>query len=181
MLRGLELAELGHGVDAGEDLLALRRRADPRRRVHALAVVVLLALEGAVGMDADAEVELELLRDGALDRDRGLHRLGRILEGGEEPVAGVVDDLAAVVGEDRAERLVMAAKDVVPVSVFECRGELGRADDVGEDECLHDRLRDVSHERFCDALSVAHCAEALEARRGCLELPDGGLLVSAGP
>ena len=138
VVRRLELAELGHRVEACEDLLALGGRADPRRGVHALAVVVLLALQRAVGVDADAEVELELLRDRALDRDRGLHGLGRVLEGGEEPVAGVVDHLAAVVGEDRAERLVVAAEDVVPVPVFERRGELGRADDVGEDECLHD-------------------------------------------
>jgi hypothetical protein len=67
------------------------------------------------------------------------------------------------------------------VAVFQRRGELGRADDVGEDERLHDRLRDVAHERLCNAFGVAHCAEALEARRGGLELPDGGLLVPAGP
>ncbi len=30
-----------------------------------------------------------------------------------------------------------------------------------------------------DALGVADCAEALEARRRGLELPDGGLLVPA--
>ena len=43
------------------------------------------------------------------------------------------------------------------------------------------RLRDVAHERLRDAFGVAHGAEALEARRGGLELPDGGLLVPAGP
>src|SRR6185312_9797551 len=74
-----------------------------------------------------------------------------------------------------------AAENVVPVPVFERRGELGRADDVGEHEGLHDNLREVAHERLRDAFGVADGGETLEARGSGLELPDGGLLVPAGP
>ena len=149
--------------------------------MHALAVVVLPRLQRAVHVDADADVELELLVDRALNRDRGADGVRRLLERGKEPVARVVDDLPLEVGEDRAERVVVAAEQVDPVAVGgDGARQLGRADDVREEEGLQDVGRDVAHEELGDAVGVAGGAEALEARRGRLELPDRGVLVASG-
>ena len=94
---------------AYEDLAPGGGGADARGRVHALAVVVLPRLERPVSVDADADVELEVLVDRPLDRDRRPDRVLALVEGGEEAVPGVVDDLALEVGEDRAEGVVVAA------------------------------------------------------------------------
>jgi hypothetical protein len=69
---------------AGEDLAALRERPDPCRHVHALAgVVVVVLVEGAARVDADADVGRERL---ALV-ERPLDGGGRRLEGRARPDA----------------------------------------------------------------------------------------------
>ena len=86
----------------------------------------------------------------------GADRVGRLLEGCEEPVARVVDDLALEVGEDRAERVVVAAEQVDPVAVGRHGArQLCGADDVREEEGLQDLGRDVPHEELPDAIGVA--------------------------
>jgi ATP-dependent Clp protease ATP-binding subunit ClpX len=73
-----------HRVAADDDLAAVRERTDARRHVHAVArIVVVVAEEGAAGVDADAHVGRKrlVLVEGALDGngcvERRPRRLGR--------------------------------------------------------------------------------------------------------
>ncbi len=149
--------------------------------MHSPAAIVAPLLERTVGVDADPDVEHELLVDRALDGLRRLHRVARLVEGREEPVPGVIDDLARVVAEDRAERVVVPAHDRRPLAVVHRVEELGGLHDVGEEERLADFPRRIPAELGGDALGVPNGLEPLEARGGRLELPESGLLVLLGP
>ena len=96
-------------------------------------------------MDADAHrgreaLCLPLIGEPALDRDRGVDRAIRVVEGQEEAVACGLDLLAPVLGDDRPKRLVVPAEEPLPALVAEKLGESRRVNDVGEDECLRDSL-----------------------------------------
>src|SRR6185436_12996496 len=95
------------------------------------------------------------------DRNRCLDRRLRVVEGGEEAVAGALDDLAALVDDPLAQDLVVAREQSLPLLVAERLEQLGRVHDVGEDErpsCLE------TPEALLHALFVELRTEALERR-----------------
>ena len=80
-----------------------------------------------------------------LDRERALDGIRRLLEGGEEPVAGGVDLAAVEALEPGADDPMVRLDHLVPSAIAELGRQLGRPDDVRE----QDRRQDPS------ALSVA--------------------------
>ena len=66
------------------------------------------------------------------DGDRASHRPPGPVEGGEDAVAGGLDQRALERCHERGHRPVVLVEQVAPAAVADPGGELGRADDVGE-------------------------------------------------
>ena len=114
-------------------------RADARRDVDAHPRVVVAAAVGVGGVQPDADRRGEagvvaVVPQRALDRDRAVDRRAGGVEGGEEAVAGRVDDLPSPGRDDAPERVVVPAQEPLPRGVAERLREHRRADDVGEHE-----------------------------------------------
>ena len=77
-------------------------------------------------------VRLVVLGSGALDLDRALHRAGRGHELSHDAVAGVLDLLAAVALQRRADDGVVGAHDDLRLLVAKPLGHRRRAGEVGE-------------------------------------------------
>ena len=94
---------------------------------------------GLAGAHADADVDgvvgrLAVLVERALDRDRGFDGAGDRRERRHDPVAGVLDLVAAVVGEPAAHDLVVRAHELHRLGVAEPLRDVGRSHDVGEQD-----------------------------------------------
>ena len=81
--------------------------------------------------------------DGRADRPGGTDGAGGAVERGEEPVAGRVPLLAAEARELPAGESVVLREQISPPAVAKLGGPLGRADDVGEEQCCEHALRDL--------------------------------------
>ena len=77
-----------------------------------------------------------MIHEGPLDRDRTVDAWPGRLEGGEEAVAGGVDDLPSPARNEPPEHVVVPAQKPLPGLVSEELGKVGGADDVGEHEGL---------------------------------------------
>ena len=66
------------------------------------------------------------------DGQRAIDGGVRAREGDEEPVAGVVDLLAVVIAEERADLLIVPCQQAAPCLVADRLDELRGAHDVGE-------------------------------------------------
>ena len=89
---------------------------------------------GRIVAAADHPTTLPVPGEAALDRDRSFDGTVDVVECEEEPVTGALDQLAAVLGDDRPHRLVVPAHHPAPRVVAERLGKAGRVDDVREDE-----------------------------------------------
>jgi len=69
------------------------------------------------------------------DRIGGAHRLGWLIEGGEEAVSGGIELSAAEPAELSANRSVVGRYKPLPRPVPESDGEVGRPDDIREKNC----------------------------------------------
>ena len=77
-----------------------------------------------------------MLGESALDGHRRLHGIDATVETDEEPVAGVADLSAIVLGEGCPERTVMPGEQGLPFLVSHQADQIGGGDDVGEHEGL---------------------------------------------
>jgi hypothetical protein len=105
----------------------------------------------------------------------------RVREGDEEPVAGVVDLLAAVLREKPAECPVVPADEVLPGGVADGLDERRRVADVGEEEDAHGALRvgaGEAAEQVADTTDVPRRSEPLEGRERSGELELRAVLVA---
>src|SRR5690606_12068580 len=82
--------------------------------------LVALGVEGPSGVHADPDVRGEdLLVQGTLHGDGGLQGGAGVLEGREEAVTGLLDHLAAGIGERGAQELVVTGQQPAPLLVPE--------------------------------------------------------------
>src|SRR5438093_891945 len=107
--------------------------------MHALTGEVAALARGLGGMQPDPNGRSEAVlaavaHEAALDVDRAVDAVDGTLEGHEESVAGVVDLVAAVLGDRRAQLAVVPAQDLAPRLVADHPDEVGRGDNVGEHE-----------------------------------------------
>src|SRR5215218_3713541 len=117
---------------------ALASRADSRGNVHALPAVIRevgVRVERPSGVCSDPDVRRhDLGIECPLNRDGSLDRCLRIVERREEAVAGPLDHLSAALDDPLADQLVVAREQPLPLFCAERLEQLGRIDDVGEDE-----------------------------------------------
>ena len=101
-------------VDRGRDADAadLRDRLQPHRHVHGIAHQVVAAFDHVAQVDADSQGQLIVglsrrigRAHGFLDFQGGAHRLDRAREFGQQPVAGHLEDAAAMLAHERAGRI----------------------------------------------------------------------------
>jgi hypothetical protein len=124
----------------GKDLAASGEGADASGRVDSFPLVVVIVPSGFCFVDADADRWREAVlgtvaSEGSLDSDRALDRRLGATKCHEESITGPVHLLSGVRDEKGSQRLVVPAEQVVPGLVSEDVNELGRSDDVGEEEC----------------------------------------------
>ncbi len=81
--------------------------------------------------------------------DRAPDGLVRIRERNEEPVAGMRDFYAAMLGKELAERIVVPLEQIAPGFVAYRIEEVRRPHDVGEKERLCDSPFGLSRWLFC--------------------------------
>ena len=110
--------------------------------MHASTGVVATLLRRFRRMEPDAHPRREpvlapVTGEAALDVDGALDPVASPLEGDEEPVAGLLDLLAPMLGERRSQLPVVPAKELLPALVSDQADEVGGGHDVGE----HERLR----------------------------------------
>ncbi len=119
VVRGDGPLERVEGRARDDDLTLAGQRPDTRGLVDADAGEVESARDGVGAVDTDADggreaVRLAMVRELALDRDRALDRgIGRC-ERHNEAVTLMADLLSAVLGDARAERVVVPADQVAP-------------------------------------------------------------------
>ena len=103
--RELVAHRVAHG--AGDvNAARLRHRLQPRRDVHTVAVDVVGVADDVADIDADAELDPSLRRHrlvplghAALHIDRAAHGIDRAGELDQHPIAGGLDDTAAMAGD----------------------------------------------------------------------------------
>ena len=165
-------------LDADEDLARSRGTPDARGDVDALTSVVRASPEGVSGVRADPHVRREDLgRERALDRDGGIDRRLRRLEGRKEAVARLLHDLATRADDRLTDELVVPGEQPPPLLVTQRVRQLRRVDDVGEEERAVCRL--VYAEVLLRPLLVELRAQLRERRKGALELDRSAVLVAA--
>ena len=91
-------------------------------------------------MESGPDLDVEYLQR-VSDRRGGLNGTGRSIEGGEESVAGRVQLLALEPRELATDDRVMSLEELAPRRVADSRRQLGRAYDVGEENCREYALR----------------------------------------
>ena len=161
----LQLGVLEHGGRGERDeyLASVRRGHDPRGAVHAEAVVPLLR-HGRLGcVDAHSHAKAASRRpflrsERVLAVDRGGGRLLGAREREEERVALIVDFLASVLADGRAQDLPVVGEHV-SVPLAQMLQQLRRALDVREHE------GDGSGRQFCQS----HVGQGVTPRRSILD------------
>src|SRR5918996_174439 len=136
----------GHEILDGardEDLSGRRVPRDARAHVHREARRLAVDQLALAGVDSGADVQAEGARSlhhctSARDRPR------RPVETDEEPVPRGVDLDAAVALELAPDLRPLGREQLTPAAVAELRRPLGGADEVGEEECREDGVRDPS-------------------------------------
>ena len=123
----------------GEDLAWRAGVAEPLGDHHRRAEVIALVADRLAHVQADANRELELAArigavDGLLDRDRACEGVDRAHERHHQPVAEVLDLLAAVHRRRLAQQAEVRAPQTLALLIAESLQRLGRADLVGEQQ-----------------------------------------------
>src|ERR1700690_350023 len=107
------------------------------------------------GADLEAKLSCEVT-----NRERAADRVGRHLERREQPVASGVDLPPAEPLQPIADRRVVPAEEPLPGGIANPRGELGRADDVYEQDRCEEAAGLVSvAPRTLHALPGAACGQ----------------------
>src|SRR5262245_18245473 len=124
-----------------------------------------------------------MLSEPALDRRRTCQRRLGPVERDEETIAGVLDLLCPMLCEQGAQRAVVPADEILPGLVADRLDEIGRLDDVREDERPHRPTglrRPGAPEQCSGAGELTGRAEPLEQALGRLELElrGGGVSVA---
>ena len=92
------------------------------------------------GVDAAAQLDAEL-RDPLVQRLGAAHRHRRAVEGRQRPVADVLDDPPAVLGDDAVDERVVALEHLAPGTVAELCRARRRAHDVREQDARQHPVR----------------------------------------
>ena len=122
--------EILHGA-RDEDLAAARGARDPGAEMHRQSFELRADDLDLTGVKALAHGELERAQ-GAAYRDRAAHRTRRPVERREKAIARVVDLSPAETGELRTDESVVLCEQRAPSLVADAREELGRSDEVRE-------------------------------------------------
>jgi hypothetical protein len=130
-----------------------------------------------VGSDPDVWSD-DLRLERALDGDGRLERSPRSGEGGEEAVSGLLDDLAAALGDLLLEQSVVALEQLPPFLVAQRLEQPSRADNVREQERAASLL---PAEELGSPLGIRLRADALESGMRRLELGRRSMLFTPPP